>query len=94
VHEHLFGNDCRVRGCKGTSVEDTMACTDHQGLWKKYKLDHSAGSLAGSKKMLNCQQENLEWNPKDKRESQPHDQSPAKEKKNKTLFWPCHFLLC
>ena len=57
MHEHEFGNRCCVRGCKETSVPDTMACTDHQGLWKKYKLDHSAGSLAGSKKMLNHQQE-------------------------------------
>jgi hypothetical protein len=37
-----------------------MACTDHQALYKKYKFDHSAGSLAGSKRMLNRQQEHLE----------------------------------
>ena len=91
MHEHLFGNKCRVRDCKGTSFEDTMACTDHQGLWKKYKLDHSAGSLAGSKRMLNRQQENLEWNPKNKCESQPHDQPPAKEKKTKHFFGPATF---
>jgi hypothetical protein len=75
VYKNAFGNDCRVRGCKGTLVEDTMACTDYQGFWKS-------------------QQENLKWNPKDKHESQFYDQPPAKERKNKTLFWPCHFLLC
>jgi hypothetical protein len=91
VHEHEFGNRCRVRDCKGTSVPDTMACTDHQGLWKKYKLDHSAGSLAGSKRMLNRQQENLEWNTKDKHESQPHDQPPTKVKKTKHFFGPATF---
>ena len=55
----------------------TMACAAHQALWKKYKLDHSAGSLAGSKRMLNCHQENLAWNPKDDHEHHPHDQ-PAR----------------
>ena len=91
MHEHEFGNKCRVKSCTGTSVPDTMACTDHQGVWKKYKLDHSAGSLAGSKRMLNRQQENLEWNPKDKYEFQPHDQPPAKVKKTKHYFGPATF---
>ena len=57
---HDFGNKCHVRGCKETLFPDTMACTDHQGLWKKYKLDHLARSLAGSKRMLNCHKKNLE----------------------------------
>ncbi|KDR70296.1 hypothetical protein GALMADRAFT_45018, partial [Galerina marginata CBS 339.88] len=52
VHEHEFGNRCRVRDCMGTSVAPTMACENHQNVWNKYKLDHSAGSLAGSKRML------------------------------------------
>ena len=91
VHEHEFGKRCCVRGCKEASVPDTMACTDHQSLWKKYKLDHSAGSLAKSKRMLNHQQENLKQNPKDKHKSQPHDQSPAKVKKTKHFFGPATF---
>ena len=41
--------------------------------------------------MLNCQQENLEWNPKDKCKSQPHDQPPTKVKKTKHFFGPATF---
>ena len=63
-----------------------MAYIDHQGFWKKYKLDHLAGSLAESKRILNHQQENLEQNPKDKCKFQSHDQSPTKVKKTKYFF--------
>ena len=86
VHEQQFGNRCRVRDCTGTSVPTTMACADHQSVWNKYKLDHSAGSLAGSKRMLNHQQENLDWNSKPKCEFQPHDQLALEPKKLKTFL--------
>ena len=68
VHEHEFRNRCCVRDCTDTVFASTMACTVHQALWKKYKLDHSSGSLAGSKRMLNHHQENLPWNSTDDHE--------------------------
>ena len=68
-----------------------MACEAHQSVWNKYKLDHSAEGLSGSKRMLNRQQENLEWNPKHEHEYQPHDQPPAELKKTKHYFGPATF---
>ena len=62
IHEHEFGNKCCVKDCMGSLIPPTMACAAHQDLWNKYKLDHSAGSLAGSKRILNHCQENLPWN--------------------------------
>ncbi|PPQ87722.1 hypothetical protein CVT25_011958, partial [Psilocybe cyanescens] len=91
MHEHEFGNRCHVRDCTDTSIPSTMACEAHQSVWNKYKLDHSAEGLSGSKRMLNRQQENLEWNPKHEREYQPHDQPPAELKKIKHYFGPATF---
>ena len=91
MHEYEWGNRCRVRDCTGTSVPSTMACAAHQNIWNKYKLDHSAGSLAGSKRMLNRQQENLEWNSKNEREFQPHDKPSKEDKKTKHFFGPATF---
>jgi hypothetical protein len=91
VHEHEFGNRCRVRDCTETSVRPTKACAAHQSAWNKYQLDHSAASLAGSKRMLNRQQENLEWNPKPEQEFQPHDQPAPEPKKLKHFFGPATF---
>ena len=51
-----------------------MACASYQALLNRYKLDHLAGSLAGSKRMLNHHQEDLPWNSRNDREHQPHDQ--------------------
>jgi hypothetical protein len=75
----------------GTVIAETMACAAHQALWKKYKLDHSAGSLAGSKRMLNRHQENLPWNPKGDHEHQPHDQPAPDPRKLKHFFGPATF---
>ena len=91
VHEHEFGNRCRVRDCTDTIIPSTMACANHQGLWNKYKLDHSAGSLAGSKRMLNRRQENLPWNSKSDPEHQPHDQPAPDPAKTKHFFGPATF---
>jgi hypothetical protein len=68
-----------------------MACSAHLDVWNKYKLDHSSGSLAGSKRMLNHRQENLEWNPKEATEHQPHDEAPPEPKKVKHYFGPATF---
>lgn len=68
-----------------------MACQDHQHLWLKYKNDHSSGSLAGSKRMLNRNQENLEWNPKKPREHQPHDEPTPDAPNPKHYFGPATF---
>lgn len=68
-----------------------MACAIHQPLWNKYKLDHSSGNLAGSKRMLNRRQENLAWNPKPASEHQPHDEPPPEPKKVKHFFGPATF---
>ncbi|EDR08987.1 uncharacterized protein LACBIDRAFT_326640 [Laccaria bicolor S238N-H82] len=57
----------------------------------KYLLDHSAASLAGSKRMLNCQEEHLEWNPRSEHEVQPHDQPAPEPKKLKHFFGPVTF---
>jgi len=91
VHEHEFGNRCRVRDCTSIIIPSTMACANHQGLWNKYKLDHSAGSLAGSKRMLNRRQENLPWNSNIDREHQPHDQPALDPAKTKHFFGPATF---
>ena len=91
IHENEFGNRCRVRDCTGTVVATTMACTTHQALWKKYKLDHSSGSLAGSKRMLNRNQENLPWNERDGHEHQPHDQPAPEPRRFKHFFGPATF---
>ena len=91
IHENEFGNRCRVRDCTGTVVAATMACTTHQALWKKYKLDHSSGSLAGSKRMLNRNQENLPWNERDGHEHQPHDQPAPEPRRFKHFFGPATF---
>ena len=72
-------------------IATTMACAAHQALWKKYKLDHSAGSLAGSKKMLNCHQENLVWNPRGDHEHQPHDEPAPDPRRSKKFFGPATF---
>ena len=92
IHENEFGNKCHVRDCTESVVSKTMACAAHQMLWTKYKLDHSSGSLAGSKRMLNRRQEKLEWNLKNENEPQPHDQ-PAPENifKSKHFFGPATF---
>ena len=55
------------------------------------QLDHSAASLAGSKRMLNCWQENLEWNSRSEQEVQPHDQPAPEPKKLKHFFGPATF---
>ena len=69
-----------------------MACAAHQRLWNKYKLEHSSGSLAGSKRMLNHHQEKIAWNPKNENEPQPHDQpAPENITKLKYLFGPATF---
>ena len=91
IHEHEFGNRCRVRDCTDIIIPPTMACTAHQGLWNKYRLDHSAGSLAGSKRMLNRRQEDLAWNPKNDREHQAHDQPAPDPTKTKHFFGPATF---
>jgi hypothetical protein len=91
VHEHEFGNQCQVRDCTETSVYPTKACAAHQSAWNKYQLDHSAARLAGSKRMLNCQQKNREWNPKPEQEFQPHDQPAPEPKKLKHFFGPATF---
>jgi hypothetical protein len=91
IHENEFGNRCRVRDCTDTVVATTMACATHQALWKKYKLDHSSGSLAGSKRMLNRHQENLPWNEREGHEQQPHDQPPPEPRKLKHFFSPATF---
>ena len=91
VHKQEFGNRCRVRDCTGTSVRTTMACAIHQPLWNKCKLDHSSGSLAGSRRMLNHRQENLAWNPKPASEHQPHDEPPPEPNKVKHFFGPATF---
>ena len=91
IHENEFGNRCRVRDCTGTVVAATMACETHQALWKKYKLDHSSGSLAGSKRMLNRHQESLPWSGRDGREHQPHDQPAPESRRFKHFFGPATF---
>jgi hypothetical protein len=91
VHEQEFGNRCRVRDCTDILIPSTMACANHQGLWNKYKLDHSAGGLAGSKRMLNRRQENLPWSSKSDHEHQPHDQPAPDQAKTKHFFGPATF---
>jgi CxC5 like cysteine cluster associated with KDZ transposases/CxC6 like cysteine cluster associated with KDZ transposases len=91
IHENEFGNKCRVRDCTESVVDKTMACAAHQRLWNKYKLDHSSGSLAGSKRMLNRRQEKLAWNPKNENEPQPHDQPAPEIIKPKHFFGPATF---
>jgi hypothetical protein len=91
MHEHEFGNRCRVRDCTDTIISPTMACAAHQGLWNKYRLDHSSGSLAGSKRMLNRRQESLPWNSQNDREHQPHDEPAPDPIKPKHYFGPATF---
>src|SRR5882757_4727272 len=91
VHEQEFGNRCRVRDCTDILIPSTMACANHQGLWNKYKLDHLAGGLAGSKRMLNRRQENLPWSSKSDHEHQPHDQPAPDQAKTKHFFGPDTF---
>jgi hypothetical protein len=50
-----------------------------------------AASLAGSNRMLNRQQENIEWNPKPEQEFQPPDQPSPEPKKLKHFFGPATF---
>jgi hypothetical protein len=91
VHEHEFGDKCRVRDCTGTIIPSTMACANHQGLWNKYKVDHSTASLAGSRRMLNRHQENLPWHSRNDRENQPHDEPTPDLPKKKHFFGPATF---
>ena len=91
VHEHDFGNKCRVRDCTETIIPSTMACTNHQGLWNKYKLSHSAGSLTGSRRMLNRHQENLPWHSRSDHEHQPHDEPAPDLARTKNFFGPATF---
>ena len=91
VHEHDFRNRCCVRDCTGTVFASTMACTVHQALWKKYKLDYSSESLAGSKRVLNCHQENLPWNLTDDHKHQPHNQPAPDPRRFKHFFGPATF---
>jgi hypothetical protein len=91
IHENVFGNRCHVRDCIGTVVAATLACATHQALWKKHKLDHSSGSLAGSKRMLNRHQENLPWNERNGHEHQAHDQPAPEPRMLKHFFSPATF---
>ena len=91
IHEHEFGNRCHVRDCTGTLIPSAMACAAHQALWNKYKLHHSAGSLAGSKRMLHRHQENLPWNSRNDHENQPHDQPAPDPVRPKHYFGPATF---
>jgi hypothetical protein len=92
-HEIQYGSQCRVRDCINVKVTATQACEEHQNHWKKYVESHSRQHLAGVRRILRGQNENLPWQSRQERVSQAHDQEDpeADPPKTKNSFGPARF---
>jgi hypothetical protein len=62
THVTQFGNQCRVVGCRNLKVQGTQACLQHQPEWSQHLQSRTKSTLAGVRRMLNRQHENLAWN--------------------------------
>jgi hypothetical protein len=90
THVTQFGNQCRVVGCRNIKVKGTQACPQHQPEWLRHQQSRTKSTLAGVRRMLNRQHENLAWNQPVEREVQPHDED-APELQRKNYFSPARF---
>jgi hypothetical protein len=91
THVTLYANKCRIVGCGNIQVEDTQACHLHQSEWIRHKQSRTKSTLAGFRRSLNYQGENLPWNERVEREVQPHDDGEAPEAQPKDYFSPARF---
>ena len=62
AHVTLFGNQCRVVGCRNIKVGGTEACFQHRSDWAQHQQSQTKSTLSGVCRMLNRQGENLDWN--------------------------------
>jgi hypothetical protein len=92
THVTQFANKCRVVGCGNAKVRGTQACVQHRQDWLRHQQSRTKSTLAGVRRMLNHQGENLAWNEsiEHEREVQPHDEEQP-EAQPKHYFSPARF---
>ena len=97
LHCSQFANRCRVVGCRIPKLQGTQACQQHQQDWTQFKQTRTKSTLAGVRRMLNHQNENLPWNQRVEHDIQSHEEDPP-EAQRKNYFsagrWYCVETIC
>ena len=85
-HFRNYGHLCHVVDCRNAKTSNSLACIQHQALWRSHVTRYGRSNLLGVQRLLRrSEHERLPWVPVVERAYQPHDQ-PAQESREQVKY--------